>query len=237
MPHGTKTSPSYRFRNYRHANEDEHRTAEQYFWRRSFWLSVATTLAAVTAAIFAVLGWQQARHQTNDAHESLVLSEAAFVYGNPFRINPYPRDGIEYDDFVIPIGNSGGTPTRGLRYRTNCQIAPDLKQDFFTAGLEAGNERTLILGPRSEIAPIACAFPMSDMKKLAATQALVAVFGSAEYGDRVVEGSSHKTEFCYLAKITDAPMNVGGTIFACPNHNCVDDECKEQDAASSPAAR
>ncbi len=72
IEYGTKHPPSYRYRHYQRPDEAEHRVAEQIYWRGSFWLTATTTLAAIFAAVFAILGWDLARRTAEDAHQTVI---------------------------------------------------------------------------------------------------------------------------------------------------------------------
>ena len=72
-----KKTPGHRYKGRDHPTEEEHRTAEQYNWRRENILAFLTTLFAAGAVVFAFKTFVQTKRQADIAQTALVASTRA----------------------------------------------------------------------------------------------------------------------------------------------------------------
>ena len=226
--HEPKEAPAKKHQHAIHATEEEHRTEEEFQWRQNRNITVLTLIAA--AAAIGVSTWTlvETRRQADDSHESLVLSESPFVYGNPPRFDPAK---VEQKDVVrvsIPLGNSGNTPTRKLRFQILCEKAGEVTPRSLNGYYDRQITASLsFFGPRAETTPIACDIPRDDWNSMHRKREGFFVYGRAEYYSVIDIHYKHVTQFCYEVEPSD-DTTIGGFVFSCPKHNCADEECREQ---------
>jgi hypothetical protein len=74
-----KRAPAKAYEQYEHSTDGQHRTAEQYNWRRQNMLTFFTTVAAIFAAVFAFKTFIQAKRQADIAQNALIASSRPWV--------------------------------------------------------------------------------------------------------------------------------------------------------------
>jgi hypothetical protein len=70
---------SHRYSNYDHPSEEEHRTAEQFNWRKGNTLNVLIAAGAIVAAIFAIGSFCESKRQADIAQKTLVQTTRAWL--------------------------------------------------------------------------------------------------------------------------------------------------------------
>ena len=86
-----KIAPAKAYEQYDHSTDGQHRTAEQYNWRRQNWLTFLTTIFTALAVVFAFKTFIQTRRQADIAQTTLIASTRPWVQ----------IDSIEVHDFFI----------------------------------------------------------------------------------------------------------------------------------------
>lgn len=235
----SKEAPAKKYEHAKHATDGEHRTAEEYQWRIDSRMTALTTSFAAVAVILTYCTFQATREQAQDGHTNLILSQSAFVYGNPVKAQIAAGQSPPSALFVVPIGNSGSTQTRGLRYQIACTPAANFSQVKIIHSPGHDAEEKLLLGPKAEISPVGCQVSYSDLVKYKTSGEKLFIFGNATYYDVLNRETPHKTEFCYVEAFADVQAaSFDGFTTSCPAYNCADDECPDyQDFVRSMKAK
>lgn len=137
-------------------------------------------------------------------------------------------------NILLPIGNDGGTTTRGLSYIATCVDYASLPSDPFNRSrLTAAKMYNLKLSPKETVRPTACSYTIPEWARLTPQQGGLYAYGAAIYQDTINPGTTHYLEFCFrLYDITFTASAFNPGAFAhqadCERHNCADDECKAQ---------
>ena len=180
------------------------------------------------AVVLTYCTFQASREQAQDGHTNLVLSEAAFIYGNPPKAENAAGQSPPSVLFLVPIGNSGSTQTRGLQYQIACTPAADFSQIDITHPEGRSVSEKLLLAPKAEISPVGCQIPYTALANIKTKGEALFIFGHATYFDVVTRTKRHETQFCYMEKLADVQASTfDGFATACPSYNCADDECTD----------
>lgn len=85
-----KIAPDRRYKQYEHSDEPEHRTAEQYNWRRQNALSLLVIIFSGSAAIFTAKTYLETKRQADISYESFVESNRPIIAINIYGIGSVP---------------------------------------------------------------------------------------------------------------------------------------------------
>jgi hypothetical protein len=157
--------------------------------------------------------------------------------------------------------NSGATPTKGLVIDTYCLTSfgvvehpwvvrhstPLNKDQPGETKFLRGGQTHSVFGPHStDTAGSGC--PLAPIEVLLHQMSVynVSMYGSAHYQDMLGGPEIHRTDFCFVVKITGnieaGYTDVAGipsltsTAYQCAEHNCADAECEKEDKEDAARA-
>ena len=224
---------------------------KQQFYERAYWAvtgaaSVCATIATVVAAIYAVSAYrasleavretraqvQVARDANEISSRALVASVSSLVYFGEvgIRMVTSAQQAIKVN-IIAPIGNGGGTTTRGLLYTGNCTDTADPVNAVIDFGrLNAMQAHHITLAPKQTANAVVCSYTLDRWRSMIANGESVFLYGQVSCRDTVDPAVVHRSQFCgrlYDLGFTVGPFNPGAfaTGEECPHHNCADDEC------------
>ena len=225
---------------------------KQQFYERAYWVvtgaaSVCATIATVVAAIYAVSAYratldtvretraqaQAARDANEISSRALAASVSSSVYFGEggIRMVTTPQQAIKVN-IIAPIGNGGGTTTRGLIYSGDCSDTADPSADPVDfEHLNAMQAHHITLAPKQTANVVVCSYTLDRWRLMISRSESVFLYGQVSYRDTVDLTAVHRVQFCgrlYDLGFTLGPLNPGAfaTGEECPHHNCADDECE-----------
>jgi hypothetical protein len=184
-------------------------------------------LVAFTFAL-ALVGWLQ-WGTLEKSEETARVTQRPYVSAPELRI--VKREPI-YWMFQVMVENSGGTPTKDLRYVvvSSYNVAPTDPEDaflhpkepylIFSGGFIAPKSKTALLPGESGL-------PQSVIDQMANDKSYFYIFGVIHYRDRFFGTPEHVTKFCFGAlaiKGQDGRGTPGWDV--CRHWNCVDEDCQ-----------
>jgi hypothetical protein len=214
------------------------RSMSNYQWRI---VRLTSLIAAVTAiyAGFAILQWNAmlASNQTNQ--ESLLAVQRAFVFLPEFTVNP-AIDIATKKPGLLFMGrweNSGNTPATKVRNYINSDWRTELLPKGFNypdnPPLQvfpiAASAAPMLIGPRASFNTSPMFIFKEQLDEVNAGKTHVHFWGWASYIDAF--NCPHHTEFCQ--EVGSVQGNVV-FMFACPEHNCADQDCEDYRASGNP---
>ena len=210
---------------------------------------VAATIATIVAAIYAVNAYranmktlsetraqvQAAREANQISSRALAATVGASVHFGPAVFRMFTNTGnASVVSVVMPLGNDGGSTTRGLVYVATCAEFADPPLDpFDSVRLASTRSYRLTLAPKETNQPVVCSYTIPQWGTVMGLKESIYVYGRASYRDTIEPMTSHYLEFCtrlYDIGFTASPFNPGPFSMGEERgkHNCTDDECKTQ---------
>ncbi len=247
QPHGT-AQPDHAGHHH-DPGDKKYQTYERAYWAITGAASVLATIAAGIAAWYAVGAYEaslesvaEARKQVIAAREANELSRRtlAAAIGASVHVGPAEfrelthADGQTRINIIIPIGNDGGTTTRGLTFSTACNVTvtPAINPFNYNA-LNNRPTYNLTLPPKEKVRPMVCSYTTGEWMRITANKGSIYVYGRASYRDTIQPAERHNLEFC--TRLDEVTYTVGtlnpgpfATGYECSQHNCIDDECEAQ---------
>ena len=165
------------------------------------------------------------------ANQSFVVSERPVVYfGNAEWSGVTSQDGKLNWQLLVPLGNSGKSPTIGLHYFYQCHPSvTHLAKPWDEGALMPQNNGLVTLGPGVALTPIACTIDDEHLKQAPELMPYLYVFGRAKYRAAIAPRQEHVSEFCYvITSISVKNSQINALSLACESHNCTDQECSQQ---------
>ncbi|NGZ94771.1 MAG: hypothetical protein CV089_01330 [Nitrospira sp. WS110] len=218
---------------------DQHQAKSSIYRRLTFWNVIFNFILAVTTCLLGLIAyWQlnatnQAIQISNVANETakttLIRSQRAIVYFEPASFGTSLDAKGERRWWVqIPIGNSGNSPTQRLEYRMACMPSQiPIPSPFDHKILSHATNQIMTIAPKVAYRPLACTVSTRELESIKSGHWYV--FGRATYRDGIKLDELRVTEFCYdlFQIIVDVQRpHIESLSGACPNHNCVDEECQ-----------
>jgi len=172
--------------------------------------------------------------------EALEAVQRAYITFSPafdttIKIDPFTHKANSWD-FMIPMENSGVTPTRGMTAHIDQWNGHDKLPGNFSYP-DTGNAapQLLVLGPKAktDLGPVSITPDVIDALESVPKGGSwhLYFYGWARYHDIFQATPEHITMFCYeVTSVTgDAYFprrdEVATFFIACPHHNCTDEEC------------
>jgi hypothetical protein len=238
-PHRAAAPPSA---GHQQGTDDEHhRRQERLYWAVTGAASVGATTATIFAAWFAFRAYEASWHAVGEARQQVAAALAAneisrrtlaeavgasVYFGAPTFYAASEPDGRPRLALRVPIGNSGGSTTRGLRHRAACVDTNVPSRDpFDRRRLAAAQLYRAALGPREVRDIVACDYGAPEMGRIVAERRSVYVYGEATYLDNIDPAIAHRVRFCARIHSLTLSPRVSGVAEACEKNNCTDDEC------------
>jgi hypothetical protein len=207
--------------------------------RLTKWLVIWTALLFVGTVVSAAILWKT----DHTARESFTAVQRAFVTVNEVKIEKFqvPVYGIitnpNYWRFTPTIENSGGTPTKNLRWATSVAVGGPT-EDFNKLGLDGIEKdatgpawRYGILGPKARINLTQDAtrleLPEGWFPEMAANRKNVVWQGVFQYDDIFPDTEGHITKFCYVVRVPAVGEKIPFLQQCYGRKNCADEECKK----------
>jgi hypothetical protein len=189
-----------------------------------FFLLLGTLGATGFAAYYTGQQWRT-------AHETLVISERAFIYlGGVNTVSakdPDPKKG-EFLAMVTSITNSGNTRTAGLEFLVRCVTSPTrLVEPWGLLHQEAEEHLPQVIAPKSSV-PVICSFKKSDVADMFDGKLFGYLMGDIRYQDIFQPTIRHLTQFSALVtvnKYTETPFATETQLGPVGKHNCADEDC------------
>lgn len=190
------------------------------------WLALAASLGTL---VFVGLQSYNSTELIRANRESYGSVQRPFV-STSIQAAPEPPG---YWFFVVRAQNSGGTPTKALRYRgiiTANPTDPDEIDDSPSTDKYTGRGS---IGPKGEIALrlSQIGLPTTHLAKLANERKNLYVSGVIDYQSQFVGSAAFKTKFCFGII---AGLNSDGSLRVntepCRFWNCADDDCNADKA-------
>jgi hypothetical protein len=133
--------------------------------------------------------------------ESFTAAQRAFVYADNFRLVSYrdKADALQYWRAALYLGNSGSTPTRGMKWVVQRMYGPPISPETNEVDISSAAESEGFLGPKAS-------FPFFDMiinrtaeERIMKGEPLF-ILGKVTYFDTVTPSTianMHTTKFCF----------------------------------------
>ena len=187
--------------------------------------------------------WDAAKEQSAHMERALSSTERAFVFVRmQLGIRIYNTDTWQ---FRVVWENSGSTPTRNMRSRTQCEIRDTELPDDFDFDYSPTKFHAAFIGPRMTIeGGLVPDPPLTDTQLIEVRdkKKFLYIWGVARYFDVFSATREHVTRFCYKIDVHGDVDRVGrieqgdkGPIHAIegrfslhPIGNCADEECRAQ---------
>jgi hypothetical protein len=228
-----KFPPSQRYADYTHPTEHEHRTAEQFNWRKANRLNIFIAVAAGIAALFAAGSFVETRRQADAADATLRETRTANTRADDATkrqlrayvgitnvyiavITPIP-EGPPISrpiKFVISEKNFGQTPAYHVYRRGYIRILSDNDLKIFPLESYSRDKPgllTVIEPGQSWNSPAILDPTPADRQALLDKTKLIVVYGTVFYEDAF--GKPRTTDFCWFIGRDD----LNGS--ECQNHN------------------
>jgi hypothetical protein len=181
------------------------------------------------------------------AHEALVKVQRAFIFYSyavsPALAVPDPSTmKVTSWSFSVPFENSGDTPTRDARIRTNILTSKEPMASDFRFPDNAADDRSVVVGPRTKTATERVGATSPDaIKAVQDGKGHLYLYGWCRYRDvfQRRDEKPHITKFCFeLTSVGGNPFSGLGdhsTFWTgCGRHNCTDEDCDKEKYPSPP---
>jgi hypothetical protein len=198
--------------------------------------------SSIVYTIYAKRQWRVMKESNEINRDALQSVQRAYVnFSTTIDINvmfdPITHK-VDSWNFMIPVENSGTTPTRGMtahveRYESKGKM-PD---DFAFPDTPGVPSQLIVLGPKANtrMSPVGVRPESIEALESIPRGWHVYFYGWAKYHDVFARTPEHITKFCYeLAQINGSPYapKAGEKPYTyyetCPRHNCTDEECKAE---------
>lgn len=196
------------------------------------WHDHALVWATVAAAIGAASAAGVNAYQAYLMRENNVVSQRAFVYVQAFGI----INAIDAKDnvtktvgIVVPMSNSGNTPTKGLTFFIRCAPSTEALPEPWVL-LYRGSVEQLpqVIGPHDSATSI-CGFTLEQAKQVKDGKLHAYVMGDIIYYDRLNPSTLHRTQFSREIKDFNFNPADGLVVHVTQSnvglHNCADEDC------------
>jgi len=194
------------------------------------WLDIITFFFVIAAAIAAGFAAYYTRKQWITAHDTLVVSERAFVHGNVVPVgarDPNPTVG-EFLGMQTTFANSGNTRTRELRFLVRCATSPTrLVEPWGLLHQEAEEHLPQVIAPKTGIFAF-CGFQRPQVADMFAGRLYGYVLGDVTYKDVFDSESTHVTQISLgvaVISYTESPFSAPAHLAPVGSHNCADEDC------------
>ena len=187
---------------------------------------VATIFAAIATVAVAIIGALQWR-TLEESNATVRDSNRAFVYFDRIELRPYPHPphDVAVYGVTIVLTNSGNTPARRLRFRSEC---PHVSTDSTTEPFElvkwsrVETKPPMILGPKQTIPLQGCNLGLDQIANLKNGKSKIFVVVEARYEDTFDPNVPRITQTVQRLQFDkDGGHSFG---FVGP-HNCADQDC------------
>ena len=231
------------------SGDKKHQAYEQAYWIVTGGASVLATIATGVAAWYAVGAYNASLDSVAEARKQVVAAEeanktarrtlaaaiGASVHAGPAEFRQLTQADDETKiSIIVPLGNDGGTTTRGLTYAATClpTLTP-ATNPYDHRVLDKKPAYNLTLPPKETVKPIICSYGVKEWALVMAAKGSIYVYGRATYRDTILPHERHSLEFCTRlddVSYTASAFNPGPFAFSyeCGQHNCADDECEAQ---------
>jgi hypothetical protein len=170
-----------------------------------------TALATIVIATFTATLWRATTRQSELTREALIADKQAFIFSDGFN-GLWELDATgHYSWRFRPVWkNSGDTPTRNLRFRTNCELRnTPMTVDYSFSTNDAPG--TGLIGPKSSALGGLSPYPEApisaqDLVDVQAGRKYLYLWGWARYYDVFPDTPEHITHFCWVVLPNGDPM-------------------------------
>jgi hypothetical protein len=197
-----------------------------------FWVTLAAFLAVCVYTWFA-------GRQTSLIHDFNVETLRPFIYAQRLSaiIGIAPDMKTKVVAVIIPLANSGATPTSGLKLTVRCvEHGAELREPWVVFHQEEATHFPMVIPPRAPPVDTYCSFLASELPQIQDGTLHEYVMGDITYVDKLDPGIRHVTQFTYeLVDVTHgtttptdgtAPVEfIHGKFETRGMHNCTDDDC------------
>ena len=172
--------------------------------------------------------------------EALVSVQRAFINPQAFLSIPItsPSRKIITDwQFYFPWENSGATPTQHAITHSSFLLFDSAISDGFPfPDLGSARNTPLVLGPKATLTSAPLQIPVTILKSISPTGPHLYFWGWLAYNDTFTQTKRHVTEVCreltqIIGDFSNPNQQVQWIFTLCEHYNCVDDECKDYEAA------
>ncbi|MGO9272204.1 MAG: hypothetical protein ACLQOO_18565 [Terriglobia bacterium] len=186
----------------------------------------------------------------NTSRDALTKGQRAFIYFShtiaPTAVVPDPKTmRITNWEFSVPFGNSGETPTRRASMHVNVYASKQaLPDNFGFPEIGAFIKQLITVGPKEQTATGRLITTSDKIKAVQDGKGHLYLYGWCTYKDVFQDPGDipHVTKFCYELdnwggnpfSALGLPVRNSSFWVSCPQHNCTDEECKDEKYASPP---
>ena len=219
------------------------------FWKNpNHWIAIATVVISVANGLytyFALNQWREMQISNSINREALISVQRAFItVKTPFTAFVGTNKTNARWQFQHQFENSGVTPTlEAVQYCTYLYQRNELPRGFtFPDGidLKSGEKAvspfdSMVIGPKQVMSPLPFYLPASLIAAIQSHDLKLYMWGWVRYRDQFAQSPVHVTEFCYevdsiIGDVSTRGAPVQWSYRYCPEHNCVDQKCKDYTA-------
>jgi hypothetical protein len=197
------------------------------------WLTitlVAFTLLAIVWQVREMIRvYEPIKEQADATARILAVTERSSVYFGKVQLSHMPKpDGSLRETVLVEMGNSGGTTTRGLRFRLACRPSGHPLDNPFDRSILAKTVLYRVSLPPKlpPVTPEARDLTAMELAVANVAKLTLYILGEAYYEDTFDPGLT--LELCMrLYDFSFAGMTLAAMNAWCEQHNCADQECTD----------